>query len=85
MDEAGVAELVRHAIVDALALDLAPESLRGEQPLFEPPIRMDSLGFHRVVVEIEVRREARLDEHALDRTLFETLDDLIRFVVEQSS
>jgi acyl carrier protein len=83
MDEAGAAELVRHALVDALALDAAPESLRGDQPLFEPPIRMDSLGFHRVIVELEIRHEARLDEQLLERTLFETVDDLVRFVSEQ--
>ena len=85
MVEAEAAELVRQALVDALALDVAPRALRGEQPLFEPPVRMDSLGFHRVVVELEVRREARFDENALDGTLFETVDDLVRFVFDQST
>ena len=85
MDEAVAAELVRRALVDALALDLSPDSLRGDQPLFEPPIRMDSLGFYRVVVELEVKSGRPIDEQALERTLFETVDDLVRFVREQSN
>ncbi len=77
------AALVRRALVDALALELAPNVLAGEQQLYEHPIGMDSLGFHRVVVELEVQRGARFDEQALERTLFETVDDLVRFVEAQ--
>ncbi len=82
MEEAVAAELVRRALVDALALDLSPDSLGGDQPLFEPPIRMDSLGFYRVVVELEVKSGQAIDEQALEQTLFETVDDLVRFVRE---
>ena len=85
VDAAKVADLVRRALVDALALDVSPDALRGDQALFEPPVRMDSLGFYRVIVEIEVHLGTRLDEQALERTLFETVDDLIRFVTEQST
>ena len=79
------AALVRQALVDALVLDLIPEDIAGEQPLYEHPVRMDSLGFHRVVVELEVQRGARFDEQALERTLFETVDDLVRFVAAQAA
>lgn len=74
------AALVRRALIDALALDVLPGDLAGDQALYEHPIGMDSLGFHRVVVELEVQRGARFDEQALERTLFETVDDLVRFV-----
>ena len=84
VDEAKAAELVRRALVDALALEVSPDALGGDQPLFEPPIRMDSLGFYRVVVELEVHLGTRLDESALDGTLFETVDDLVRFVCEHA-
>ena len=76
---------MRRALVDALALDLEPADITGDQTLHEHPVRMDSLGFHRVVVELEVLRGARFDEAALERTLFETVDDLVRFVAEQAA
>lgn len=79
------AALVRRALVDALALDLVAEELPGGQPLCEHPVRMDSLGFHKVVVELELRRGARFDEQALESTLFETVDDLVQFVVAQAA
>ena len=82
--EPGAAALVRRALVDALALDLLPEDIAGEQALHQHPVTMDSLGFHRVVVEMEVLRGARFDEHALESTLFETVDDLVRFVAAQA-
>ena len=85
MTDVDPAALVRRALVDALALDLAPEVLAGAQPLHDHPVRMDSLGFHRVIVELEVQRGARFDEEALERTLFETVDDLTRFVTEQAA
>ena len=79
------AALVRRSLVDALALDLVPGEISGEQPLCEHPVRMDSLGFHKVIVELEVRRGARFDEQALESTLFETVDDLVRFVAAQAA
>ncbi|MDP6942589.1 MAG: hypothetical protein QF464_00440 [Myxococcota bacterium] len=83
--ETGVGALVRRALVDALALELVPEVIAGGQPLYEHPVRMDSLGFHRVIVELEVQRGSRFDEEALERTLFETVDDLVRFVTDQAT
>ena len=79
------AAVVRRALIDALALDMAPAEIAGAQPLHEHPVRMDSLGFHRVLVELEVQRGGQFDEQVLERTLFETVDDLVRFVAAQSS
>ena len=76
--------MVRRALVDALALDIVPEAITDDQPLYEHPVRMDSLGFHRVLVELEVQRGASFDEHALEHTIFETVDDLVRFVMGQA-
>ena len=83
--DTGVEALVQRALIDALALDLAPEDIAGALPLYEHPVRMDSLGFHRVIVELEVQRGSRFDEEALERTLFETVDDLVRFVTDQAT
>ena len=44
MDDASKAAELRRALVDALALDVSPDALSGDQ-LFEPPVGMDSLGF----------------------------------------
>jgi acyl carrier protein len=84
MDDAEAATLARCALVDALVLDVPPESLSGEQPLYEHPVSMDSLGFHRLMVELEVKRGALFEEEALESTLFETVDDLTRFLIEQA-
>lgn len=83
-EDVKTAALVRRALVDALALDLVPEEIAGGQPLCEHPVRMDSLGFHKVVVELEVQRGARFDEQALEQTIFETVDDLVHFVATQA-
>ena len=82
--DTGAEALVRTALVEALALEMAPSQIANEQPLYEHPIALDSLGFHRVIVELEVRRGAIFDEHALKATIFETVSDLIRFVSAQA-
>ncbi|MDP6946104.1 MAG: hypothetical protein QF464_18285, partial [Myxococcota bacterium] len=55
-DDRGTLAMVREALVEALALDVMPTQIAAEQPLYEHPIAMDSLGFYRVIVELEVRR-----------------------------
>ena len=79
----GASALVRAALVEALALDVSAADLAEDQPLYEHPVSMDSLGFHRVIVELEVQRGSRFDEAALEATLFETVGDLIRFVATE--
>ena len=83
--ETDVAGLVRRGLVAALGLDLPASELRGDQALYEHPISMDSLGFHRVLVEIEIQLGSTFDEAALAETLFETVDDLTTFVSRQTA
>ena len=55
---------MRRALVDALALDVSPDALRGDQALFGPPVRMDSLGF--TASSWRSRYTGTLDEQALE-------------------
>ena len=85
LNHKAAASLVRRALVEALALEMSAENIVDSQPLYEHPIAMDSLGFLRVIVEIEVQRGGEFDVETLEGTLFETVGDLIRFVSEQPS
>ena len=70
--------------MEALALEVTPGELGDDHPLYEHPISMDSLGFHRVIVELEVLRGGRFDERALEAALFETVGDLVHFFTAEA-
>ena len=75
--------VVQGALVDALGLDASPSLLLPDMPLAEHPIAMDSLGFHRVIVELEIKRGRQFSEEALEAALFELVGDLVAFLDEQ--
>jgi acyl carrier protein len=71
---------VCRALVRALDLDVEPPTLRPEMALHAPPIRMDSLGFYRLITNLERSFDIRLDETMMAEALVETIDDLVKLV-----
>lgn len=76
----GLQDEVCRALVRALDLDVAPATLRPEMALHAPPVRMDSLGFYRLISTLERALGGPLDETMMAEALVETIDDLVAVV-----
>jgi acyl carrier protein len=74
---------VYDALIRALDLEVKADELRPHMALHAPPIRMDSLGFYRLIATLERSLNIRLDERAMADALIETVDDLMSLVRQQ--
>ena len=73
-------DIVRAALVTALEPGVEPEAIQPDWELYTPPLRMDSLGFHRVIVGIERVMGRQIDDTVLAGSLIETVSDLCTLV-----
>ena len=71
-----VTSIVRAALVGALEPGIDAETIELNWELYAPPLRMDSLGFHRVIVDLERAIGRRFDDDLLASRLIETVADL---------
>ena len=71
-----VVSVVRAALVRALEPGIDAEAIGLNWELYAPPLRMDSLGFHRVIVDLERTFGGRFDDDLLASSLVETVADL---------
>ena len=78
-------ELVRTVLVTALEPGLEPEVIQRNWELYAPPLRMDSLGFHRVIVGLERALGRPIDDEALAPLLMERVSDLCTLVEQLSA
>lgn len=72
-------DIVKQVLIDCLDLRIAPSALASEDSLYGPPVRLDSLAFHRTLARLEAELGVRFDEDELAATLFDTVGDLIAF------
>ncbi len=80
-DRSEMLALVRSALVDALDLAVAPESIAEDAALHMAPIRLDSLGYHRLIVALEARLGRTWSEESLDDAIFERVVDVVDFAL----
>jgi acyl carrier protein len=78
------AQQVKRALVEVLDLAVDAGQIAEEDLLFGPPIRLDSLGYHRLMVGLEDRLGVRWTDAELDEAIFETVADLVAFVAAHS-
>ena len=78
--EANPLAIVRSTLVTALEPGVEPETIQMDWELYAPPLRMDSLGFHRVIVGLERALGRKFDDSVLAGSLIEHVSDLCSLI-----
>jgi acyl carrier protein len=73
---------VKKVIIRVLALDIAAEEIADEDPLYGPPISIDSLRLLQLVTELETEFAIQIDDEALMATRLVDVGSLVRLVEE---
>ena len=82
-EAAGLLRQVQRLLVDELQLDVAPTSLRMDDALHAPPIRIDSLGYLRLMSGLERAFGIPFEPESLGDAVFATVGDVVRFVLSE--
>ena len=69
---------VKAIMVQVLDLDLSPEQIDDELPLYSSSIRLDSLGFLHLVIALEAEFGCQLDDEDVMEADLETVGNLIQ-------
>ena len=80
MTSDAIAQRVKTLLVEELHLDLDPADIALDDVLHAPHIRLDSLGYLRLLQGLERAFDLRLDLATLGATVFETVGDVAAFV-----
>jgi acyl carrier protein len=65
MSDSTISERIKHVIINVLDLNLAPDQLHDELPLYSATIRLDSLTLLQLVIELEKVFSCRIDDEAV--------------------
>ena len=76
---------VKKVLVDELNLNIAADSIADDDLVYAPHIRLDSLGYLRLVHGLEQEFGLEIAPEEVGHILFETVADIIRFVDERCS
>ncbi len=74
---------VKTIMVQVLDLDLSPEQIDDELPLYSSSIRLDSLGFLHLVIALEAEFDGQLDDEDVMEADLETVGNLIQLVEDK--
>jgi acyl carrier protein len=77
------ASRVKAIMVQVLDLDLSPEQIDDELPLYSSSIRLDSLGFLHLVIALEAEFGYQLDDEDVMEANLETVGNLIQLVEDK--
>ena len=83
MTEANAAARVKKVLVDELNLNISAESIADEDLVYAPHIRLDSLGYLKLVHGLEQEFGFEISAEKVGHILFETVADIVRFVDER--
>ncbi len=78
-----VALRVKAIMVQVLDLDLLPERIDDELPLYSSSVRLDSLGFLHLSIALETEFGGQLDDEDVMEANLETVGDLIQLVEDK--
>lgn len=78
MTNGSTAARVKAIMVQVLELDLSPEQIDDELPLYSSSIRLDSLGFLHLVIALEAEFGCQLDDEDVMEADLETVGNLIQ-------
>ncbi len=85
MAEVKASERVKQVLVDELNLSISVESIADEDLVYAPHIRLDSLGYLRLIHGLEQEFGIEISAEEVGRILFETVADIVGFVDERCS
>jgi acyl carrier protein len=69
---------VKAIMVQVLDLDLSPEQIDDELPLYSSSIRLDSLGFLHLIIALEEEFGCQIDDEDVMEANLETVGNLIQ-------
>lgn len=75
-----IADRVRRLLVDELELAVPPAEILLDDALYAPHIQLDSLGYVRLVVALELAFDIDLTEAGRGRVVFETVGDIVAHI-----
>ena len=75
-----IADRVRRLLVDELELAVPPAEILLDDVLYAPHIQLDSLGYVRLVVALELAFDIDLTEAGRGRVVFETVGDIVALI-----
>ena len=78
MTNESIAARIKAIMVQVLDLDLSPEQIDDELPLYSSSIRLDSLGFLHLVIALEAEFGYQLDDEDVMEADLETVGNLIQ-------
>jgi acyl carrier protein len=85
MTEANTAARVKKVLVEELNLNISADGIADEDLVYAPHIRLDSLGYLRLVNGLEQEFGFEISAEEVGHILFETVEDIVRFVDERSA
>lgn len=74
---------VKAIMAQVLDLDLSPEQIDDELPLYSSSIRLDSLGFLHLVIALEAEFGCQLEDEDVMQANLETVGNLIQLVEDK--
>lgn len=77
------ASRVKAIMAQVLDLDLSPEQIDDELPLYSSSIRLDSLGFLHLVIALEAEFGCQLEDEDVMQANLETVGNLIQLVEDK--
>ncbi len=85
MSLANISERVKKVLVDELNLNLSIEAIADDDLVYAPHIRLDSLGYLRLVHGLEREFGLEISAEEVGHILFEKVSDIASFVDERCS
>jgi acyl carrier protein len=83
--EERVVERIRELVVEALELDVGPESIDVDEPLFGGDASVDSMGSLELIAAIEAEYGFRVPDDELRVELFESVRALAVYVLGRTA
>lgn len=77
MTSESTAARVKAIMVQVLNLDVLPEQIEDELSLYSSSIRLDSLGFLQLIIELEAEFGCQIDDEDIMEADLETVANLI--------
>jgi len=77
------ASRVKAIMAQVLDLDLPPQRIDDELPLYSSSIRLDSLGFLHLVIALEAEFGCQLEDEDVMQANLETVGNLIQLVEDK--
>ena len=84
MKQAELVQRVKKVLVEELNLDITPDAIAEDDLVYAPHIRLDSLGYLRLMHGIEQEFHFEIKPEEVGHILFERIGDIVDFVADRT-